>query len=717
MATRSLGTLTIDLIAKIAGFVQGMDRAAREADKRFKEIEKRAKMAGAAIGTALVAGAGLVANQLRNTINQMDELSKAAQRASMPTEEFSKLAYAGNLADVSIQDLQASMGRLAKAQGDAQRETSVQARVFEALGIATKDAEGNLRSTHDVLLDFADSFKELKGSPEIMAAGMNIFGRSFQNLIPLLKDGSQGLKDAGIEAEQLGLVLSTEAGQQAEEFNDNITRLQSALTGMWLEVAQQVLPNLLELTNKFVEGAKEGDTMRKVADDLATALRGVADTASLFTKLIDALGRVRSMLVEIERVGAKLHFASWTGIGERVRAALPEWLYTPIGSGKVAGATPSVSAPVAAPVAEFDPTLGAPLTPAERAKIEADRLKAEAARLKALRDALGGGGGNKPGGGGRKSEAELEAERVQRAYESLMATMRERIALFNAEGEAAKVAYELEHGALKALDDAKKQELLTEAQRYDALVKRREADEAAYRLAQEETRRIQEGLKYGKQVVSDLQFELELMRMTNAERATAIQLRGMEAEAVAEYGDAIRELNRVIEQEMENARFLDGVRSEFSGFITDVVTGTESIKDAFKSMLDNIAAMITQRIAENWVEKLFGGFGTSQTGSGGGWISTIAGLFAGGRATGGWIGAGKFAEVNERGIEMATVRGRDYLLTGGSPVEITPNHRMGMGRPVSVTQQFINPVLADRRSDSQRAAEAARRQREALRNA
>src|SRR5690606_23693675 len=167
--------------------------------------------------------------------------------------------------------------------------------------------------------------------------------------------------------------------------------------------------------------------------------------------------------------------------GSKVRAALPDWMYAPIGGGSISG----VSTPrPAAPAQEFDPTLGAPLTPAERAA-------AEAARLKSLRDALGGGGGNKPGGGGRKSEAEREAERVQRAYESLMATMRERIALFDAEGEAAKVAYELEHGALKSLDDAKKQELLTEAQRYDALVKRREADEAAYRLAQEETRRIQ----------------------------------------------------------------------------------------------------------------------------------------------------------------------------------------------------------------------------------
>src|SRR5690606_29181041 len=188
MAARNLGSLTIDLILKTVGLTQGADKAQRELEKRAKEIEKTAKRVGAAVGTALVAGGALVANQLRNTINQMDELSKAAQRANMPTEEFSKLAYAGELADVAMQDLQSSMGRLAKAQGDAQRETSIQAQVFEALGIATKDAEGNLRSTHDVLLDFADSFKELKGSPEIMATGMNIFGRSFQNLIPLLKD-------------------------------------------------------------------------------------------------------------------------------------------------------------------------------------------------------------------------------------------------------------------------------------------------------------------------------------------------------------------------------------------------------------------------------------------------------------------------------------------------------------------------------------------------
>src|SRR5690606_4824093 len=130
----------------------------------------------------------------------------------------------------------------------------------------TKNAEGNLRSTYEVFLDFADAFKEYQGSPEIVAAGLNIFGRSFQNLIPLLKDGSQGLKDAGVEAEQLNLVLTGETGRAAEEFNDDLARMKKALSGVWMEVAEQLLPQLLVLSGKFVAAAKDGDTMKKAAD-------------------------------------------------------------------------------------------------------------------------------------------------------------------------------------------------------------------------------------------------------------------------------------------------------------------------------------------------------------------------------------------------------------------------------------------------------------------
>lgn len=38
MANRSLGTLTVDLVAKIGGFQQGMDQAARIADAKMRSL-------------------------------------------------------------------------------------------------------------------------------------------------------------------------------------------------------------------------------------------------------------------------------------------------------------------------------------------------------------------------------------------------------------------------------------------------------------------------------------------------------------------------------------------------------------------------------------------------------------------------------------------------------------------------------------------------------
>ena len=112
--SRSLGTLTVDLVAKIAGFEQGMNKAERELDKRAKRMNDVAKKIGAGIGAAITVGlaaSAALATGLKMSIDRMDELSKAAQRASLPTEQFTQLAYAGDLADVSMEELTKSLGK------------------------------------------------------------------------------------------------------------------------------------------------------------------------------------------------------------------------------------------------------------------------------------------------------------------------------------------------------------------------------------------------------------------------------------------------------------------------------------------------------------------------------------------------------------------------------------------------------------------------------
>ena len=89
-------------------------------------------------------------------------------------------------------------------------------------------------------------------------------------------------------------------------------------------------------------------------------------------------------------------------------------------------------------------------------------------------------------------------------------------------------------------------------------------------------------------------------------------------------------------------------------------------------------------------------------------MSALAGLFGGGKANGGWAQANTMYEVNERGLEMATVRGRDYLLTGNSPVQITPNSRLG-GGGLNQINNFTVQGRIDRRTQDQLAQDVGRK--------
>lgn len=706
MSSRSLGSLTIDLIAKIAGFEQGMDKAARIADKRMREIERRAKIAGAAIGTAFVVGAGIVANQLRNTINSMDELSKAAQRANLPTEEFSKLAYAGDLADVAIQDLQSSMGRLAKAQADAQKATSQQARIFDALGIATKDAEGNLRNTYDVFLDFADAFKRNQGSPEIMAAGLNLFGRSFQNLVPLIKDGSEGLRDAGAEAERLGLVLSTEAGQAAEAFNDNLTRVGAALRGMWTQIASRSLPQLEELSAAFARTAEEahlaaaGAEAVKLAARTGTAIMEAYANAVARTSIaIETLANASAGFVEIMRN---------VGIGGLFN------------EGSVRDGMRKVSAAFEQGQRDLDRLIERQNSPFRNVVSGASTVPAGGGR--GPDRGLAGMFADAPKGGGGKSEAERQAERLQNAYDGLMSRMHETIELFGKEGEAAKVRYEIEHGALKGLSEPLAQLAIQRAEQIDSMRELAELQKAADEAVKAQTKEYQDEKQRVDEFVKSLKDEVMWLAATTDQRyrLEAAQIAGKHA--TAEETAEIEKQLRLRDQMFEVNRNWEELNRNISDSLFDVVTSAESASDAIKGFFDRLNEQILRNITDDWADSItdaLKGFAQSgSSGSGGFWANLLSAFgFGGGRASGGHVGPNRMYEVNEAGMEMLTVRGRDYLLTGNNSGNITPAHQVGNGRALSVTQQFINPVLADRRSDTQRAADSARKLRQAQRYA
>lgn len=83
MASRNLGTLTLDLVARIGGFTQSMDQAARVVDTRMKQIQQsadRAKKAITGILTVAISGYGV-----KTLIDMADRYGQMADRIKMAT--------------------------------------------------------------------------------------------------------------------------------------------------------------------------------------------------------------------------------------------------------------------------------------------------------------------------------------------------------------------------------------------------------------------------------------------------------------------------------------------------------------------------------------------------------------------------------------------------------------------------------------------------------
>jgi hypothetical protein len=158
---------------------------------------------------------------------------------------------------------------------------------FSRLGVAVKDAAGQLRPTEEVLLDLADAFAAMPDGAEKSALAVKLFGKSGVELIPFLNQGRAGIEQLKQKFKELGLEISGDTARAAEKFNDTLDTVKQALQGIAMKVAEAALPALQRLADALVVLASHGDviisTLRILGEILIAvlAVKGVAAVAKL----------------------------------------------------------------------------------------------------------------------------------------------------------------------------------------------------------------------------------------------------------------------------------------------------------------------------------------------------------------------------------------------------------------------------------------------------
>ena len=316
------------------------ENSLKDLEKQYKacnpQLEAFASKAGAAaektkklsVAGGMVAG-GMLANAYAAGKNA-DEINTLAKQYGVSTDEIQKWRYASDLVDVSVEDMAASYAKLTKQMGAGNK-------AFDELGVATKNADGSYRDINDVWGDTLKALSNIQDETKRDIKAQELFGKSAANLAGIIDDGGASLKSLGDEAERNGLILSGEALDGANRFNDSIDQLKGTVNASLMEagatLAETLIPAIETLVGWITEavtwfGNLEGTTQTVIlviaglvaALSPALTLISTITTAlpalsTAFTALTGPVGIVIGVIAALIAIGVAL-YKNWDTVKE-----------------------------------------------------------------------------------------------------------------------------------------------------------------------------------------------------------------------------------------------------------------------------------------------------------------------------------------------------------------------------------------------------------------
>lgn len=266
----------------------------------------------AAVAAAIVKAEKAMISMTKESASFADNIITLSMQTGQSTQQLQEFSYATELIDVSVDTLQGSLTKLTNNMQDTMNGTGNAKASFDALGISVTNADGSMRSANDVFYETIDALGKVKNETERDAMSMDIFGRSAQDLNPLIIQGSKTLKAYADEAHNMGYVLDDEALSALGAVDDAYQRLQKTQEGVKNQLAVEFAPYLEEFYGDVTTMVKDGGKAIKdsgIVDAFGMLLETVGDILNpmsdlsnnrvpALTKALQPLAKVMALMAD-----------------------------------------------------------------------------------------------------------------------------------------------------------------------------------------------------------------------------------------------------------------------------------------------------------------------------------------------------------------------------------------------------------------------------------
>lgn len=237
--------LRIDVAARIAEFLDGLDNMQRSSERTARQIENSFKGVNSvlrALGVGLSI-AGITAF-IKGAIDAADRLNDLNKITGISVEQLAGLSLAAKQSGGDLESIATSVNKLSQNIGKAPDK-------FRALGVTAKDPL-------EAFKQLADIFSKIE-DPQLRAAlGAEALGKNWAGAAPLLAEGSKKIQELVDKGTKLSGITKEDA-ERADEFNDKLEELKTQSLGAATNISRFLLPGLLDTAKAMSDLAKEGN--------------------------------------------------------------------------------------------------------------------------------------------------------------------------------------------------------------------------------------------------------------------------------------------------------------------------------------------------------------------------------------------------------------------------------------------------------------------------
>lgn len=274
----------------------GLDDVSKSAETTDDNLVKvggtNSRGTGGGSGWAAAAAIGAIAGVVATIGNKLFTLAEDAgkfaanintlsEKTGVATGPLQELLYILDRKDVSSSSLVSAFAALNKNIVESPEK-------IEKLGVKTRDANGNLRTTSDIFNDLLPQLATFKSDAGQSAAAQDLFGRTGKDLIPLLSEGAAGIATLRDRYKDLGIQLSEDTIKKGNEFNDLVKDTKDQVNFLGLDIGNSLIPAFTSLVTFISENLIPiWDILKSAMFDVLVT--GAASTFAIFKESLKGM--------------------------------------------------------------------------------------------------------------------------------------------------------------------------------------------------------------------------------------------------------------------------------------------------------------------------------------------------------------------------------------------------------------------------------------------